>query len=283
MTSCGAGCVPLADVDRAEQQGLKPAAYHEAKSWLLATPRDELPNAVDELVGDSSLTSAMRDTTLEDREKQGGGDEFAGATPVSAGLVLDLGPPIRPSEAEVDVDKPVAVVVRLVQVDRLDKDGQYVLPLSTSCGPPIVVLAIPSSRSRPKGYIEGLEALRDLVASRAQEGTILLSPGSEEELEAALRQRGAPEGEGVSATNVESATSLSAANLQAAKKLILPIAVALLCSIPSLGEDLEEDEEVDKVVIADSLHKLVALWPDGNPPRAALKRVNEFLMSERRR
>ena len=34
-----------------------------------------------------------------------------------------------------------------------------------------------------------------------------------------------------------------------------------------------------KADIADRLHSLVARWPDGNPPRAALKRVNEYLMS----
>jgi tRNA A64-2'-O-ribosylphosphate transferase len=38
--------------------------------------------------------------------------------------------------------------------------------------------------------------------------------------------------------------------------------------------------EVTKAEIADVLHGLVSLWPDGNPPRAALKRVNQYLMSE---
>jgi hypothetical protein len=52
------------------------------------------------------------------------------------------------------------------------------------------------------------------------------------------------------------------------------------------GEESEksddEDELVDKALIASQLHSLVSLWPDGNPPRAALRRVNESLMSIQR-
>ncbi|RXK39878.1 hypothetical protein M231_02812 [Tremella mesenterica] len=45
------------------------------------------------------------------------------------------------------------------------------------------------------------------------------------------------------------------------------------------GEMKKDEVMVDKSSIADKLYKLVSLWPDGNPPRAALKRVNEILMS----
>lgn len=55
-----------------------------------------------------------------------------------------------------------------------------------------------------------------------------------------------------------------------ARKVVIPILVALVCSMR---------ENADKGVIADELHRLVSLWPDGNPPRAALKRVNDVLMS----
>lgn len=235
-------------------------------------------------MGGDSLISALRDTTLEDRESDGPPpqDEFAGSTAVSPALALDLGPPIRP--AEVKAGRAVGAVVRIVEVDRPVKDASYILPLVTPSGPPAVVLVVPSSRSRPKGYIEALDALREYVLVQHQEGTILLSPGHEDELETALKQHQSPPPDGsIQMTKIEDARHLSTAQLQAAKKLILPIAVALLCAVPALGEELEEDEELDKIVVADALHKLVALWPDGNPPRAALKRVNEFLMSEHRR
>lgn len=271
----------------ADIQGLKPAAYHEAKDWLLATPRDELPSAVDELVhGDGDpLSSAMQKTTLEHAgttEPPAERDEFEGFTAVSGSLVLDLGAPIRPTE--VTAESPVSTLVRIVETDKAVKDAPYLLPLSRPSGPSVVVLTIPSSRTKPKGYIEALDALREFVSASLPNGTVALSPGRDEELAAALEQHQSPSPQGDKPPlALPSVKQLGDAQLQAAKKLILPIAVALLCSVPGLGEDLEEDEEVDKIVIADSLHKLVALWPDGNPPRAALKRVNEFLMSERRR
>lgn len=224
--------------------------------------------------------TTLQDTDADDSAVEGG--EFEGFTAVTGSLALDLGSPIRPSDEQ--AERPVTTVVRVVETDRVVKDAPYVLPLAGPSGPSMAVLAIPSSRTKPKGYIEALDALREYVAASLPNGTILLSPGRDEELTAALEQHQSPAPE-VSKSPVPLARveHLGDAQLQAAKKLILPIAVALLCSVPGLGEDLEEDEEVDKIVIADSLHKLVALWPDGNPPRAALKRVNEFLMSERRR
>lgn len=255
--------------------------YHAEKSWLLATPRDELPGAVDELVGEKGLTAAMQGTTLEDRE-DGLADAFGGATAVSSGLVLDLGPTIRAGEEE--AAGPTAAIVRIVEIDKPLKDAPYVLPLATS-GTSTVVAAIPSSRAKGKEFLLALDELRAHVAGAAPGGTVLLSPGRREELEAALEQYRAPPAPADSTPPVvvlPNADHLPTAELTSAKKLVLPVAVALLCSIPALGEDLDEDEEVDKIVIADALHKLVALWPDGNPPRAALKRVNEFLMSERR-
>lgn len=64
------------------------------------------------------------------------------------------------------------------------------------------------------------------------------------------------------------------------RKAIIPLAVVLLLSIPDLAGDFkDEGKNVDKAEIADVLHRVVGLWPDGNPPRAALRRVNEYLMS----
>ncbi|BEJ16370.1 hypothetical protein CspHIS471_0509750 [Cutaneotrichosporon sp. HIS471] len=266
------------DDDELWGRGLKPAMYHSEKSWLLATPRDELPDAVDELVGEKGLAAAMRGTTLDD-QRGGSADDFAGATAVSPGLVLDLGSPIRPGKDE--VGKPVTLVVRIIEIEKPLKNAPHVLPLPTS-GYTTVVAAIPSSRSKGKAFLLALDELRAHVTRTAEAGTVLLSPGREEELDAALKQHHAPQTDPPAVVTLSSAEHLLAGNLTSAKKLILPIAVSLLCSVPALGEELDDDEEVDKIVIADTLHKLVALWPDGNPPRAALKRVNEFLMSKRR-
>lgn len=66
------------------------------------------------------------------------------------------------------------------------------------------------------------------------------------------------------------------------RKALIPIALVLLLSNPDLLDDPSrglDTENISKKDIGDMLHQLVALWPDGNPPRAALKRVNEYLMS----
>lgn len=61
------------------------------------------------------------------------------------------------------------------------------------------------------------------------------------------------------------------------KKTIIPLALVLILSIPDLSG--ESVGNVGKAEIADVLNRIVCLWPDGNPPRAALRRVNEYLMS----
>jgi len=81
---------------------------------------------------------------------------------------------------------------------------------------------------------------------------------------------------------------LSPAELVDARKAIIPLALVLLCALPELASanstsSADIPGPMTKAEIADELHKLVALWPDGNPPRAALRRVNEYLMSEGRR
>lgn len=62
------------------------------------------------------------------------------------------------------------------------------------------------------------------------------------------------------------------------RKTIIPILLLLLCSFPHLCEAAGADGKLDKGRISGVLLSLVALWPDGNPPRAALKRVNEILL-----
>lgn len=87
------------------------------------------------------------------------------------------------------------------------------------------------------------------------------------------------------------------------RKSILPLALCLMSAVPALhatsrkvgsaenGDEKEQDgkpeeEEqgegettLSKSVNASTLHTLIALWPDGNPARASLKRVNEYLLS----
>lgn len=62
------------------------------------------------------------------------------------------------------------------------------------------------------------------------------------------------------------------------RKSFIPILLLLMCSFPDLYTSGVGDGNLDKARISSVLLSLVGLWPDGNPPRAALKRVNEILL-----
>lgn len=192
------------------------------------------------------------------------------ATPVSEGMVLDLGEPISKNPGP--SVRREGLVVRIIELDKPRKDSRYVVPASTSGGP-VVIVGIPSSRARAKDYLDALDDLVNYIETQWEDNSVLcISPGHINEYESALAQIRSD------TPTPLALTRNTAQQYQAARKVILPIAVALLCTVPELGG---ETDMVDKSTAADTLHKMVALWPDGNPPRAALKRVNEFLMSSR--
>jgi tRNA A64-2'-O-ribosylphosphate transferase len=146
---------------------------------------------------------------------------------------------------------------------------------------------MPNPRIDGKAYSKALAMVVDRVRLLSASNSIIIRPLRLRDLEAEAA-RPAPCDLGVDKDVAP--TPLNATEITAARKIILPLLVALDCALGLHGDteecDASEDagdgtlEAVDKTVIADALHRLVALWPDGNPPRAALKRVNEVLMSK---
>lgn len=181
-------------------------------------------------------------------------------TQVDATVALDLGPTIQDDKRQFEAPA-VWVTIRVLEVPKSYR-GPTIIPLSKGDYPE-AVFAVPCPRAEPKAYIPALRELHTYLAaaSRPQSG-VVLGVGTEKDLEAASDASCRP---------LKPAAKLDPASLSEARKVVIPIAVTLLC----------RDGNIDKGVIASHLHRLVALWPNGNPPRAALKRINEFYMSER--
>lgn len=235
----------------ADNQGLKPALYHTHKSELLSAGRDELPAIVDDLVQEQNLNAPL---LALDLEKVTAPDMWTLATQVDEAIALDLGQTLQTGKRRFEAP-PTWVTVRVAEVSKSYK-GPRIVPLSAGEHPE-ALFAIPCPRAEPKAYIAALRELHSYVA--ASSGATLLAIATESDLVAETRRP------------LTRAARLDPAALCEARKVIIPVAVTLMCC---------SDDGVDKSVIASELHRLVALWPNGNPSRAALKRVNDFFMSE---
>ncbi|TXT09006.1 hypothetical protein VHUM_02480 [Vanrija humicola] len=276
------------DDDELWGRGLKPALYHEHKASLLSTPRDELPGLVDDLVEDGAgITAALEGVHLGESESSASSLEalWEEATAISSTLLGDLGAPIRPSQLYLKSSVTQRVTVRVVDIPKPSSSTSFVHEWPTAASDqPVIIFSLPSARTHPKEYGKALgqlvECLKAKFPAIGDKTALLISPGRPQELESVIQFSTIPEGQQPECTpNWPSSSHLAKTDLQAAQKSLLPLLVALTCSFPGLSLDSADDQDVDKGVIAAHLHSLVALWPEGNPPRAALKRVNEFLMS----
>lgn len=307
---CGCVCVLT-------RQGLKPGLFHSNKEQLLSVDRDDLPDLVDELVTGAkadALTHAMGGMSLATGNSEcipetsattsssliGSyvSDHHPTAVPgPSSRLALAIGPPISPSPWLFPSSPSCSAIyyVRVVPIDKPSKHEtpQWILPLTQDTS----VFLCPLAKSDLKGYTHSVAALVDHVRRlvRDRSSGVMLCPGGKADLESAKRQQQQQQLDTAKspATLPETTNSLLAPADVDSRKLILPLALALVLAIPSISQpdlqpdsdsdsdsDSDEMPEITKAEIADVLHGLVSLWPDGNPPRAALKRVNQYLMSE---
>lgn len=182
-------------------------------------------------------------------------------------LAVDIGPPTIECAPW---SQTTATNVYIVEIDKVAKDAPSVTPLGTAGD---LVIAIPDPRTDGNRYRKVLAELVELLRPMLDDKKVIIHPARRQDLDAARRA------EASTPSNWELSTSthrLTSAELISARKAIIPIALAVTCSLRYAST------EIDKSVIADELHHLVSLWPDGNPPRAALKRVNEVLISRDR-
>ncbi|OCF30711.1 tRNA '-O-ribosylphosphate transferase [Kwoniella heveanensis BCC8398] len=313
------------DDDELWSRGLTPPVFHSHKSTILAKERDDLPEYVDELVlsartGGLSFASPGKTGQEGEAAAAASSSRPVGIPEPASRIALDIGQPISGRQDWVHSCLPAdtgattggklrLVELRIFEVDKYPKEAPYLLR-SQNEPKDIFVLATPSAKVRGKEYDT---ALRELVGFvRSVDGALVMRPGTRADVDRALTLLHAD------SSSQEQGKDFAACGraIEAAipgpsdRKLILPLALVILCLLPSIANQARPSESeldspqtpigvqvgrlpterkmaekgiIDKAYVADRLHQLVALWPDGNPPRAALKRVNEFLMSDGRR
>lgn len=205
--------------------------------------RDDLADLVDKLIG-SEIT--LEGLSISE------GSTLVGIPDAGSRIGADLGQTTSPTASW----------------SRGAERNLYITELDKPAKEPIIVhgsdlfIAMPNPRIDGKAYSKTLKTLLDRVQNT---DPILVRPARRTDFDRASLDS--------PLTLSTSETPLTDVELVSARKTIIPILVALDC---------QDEEDIDKSVIADSLHRSIALWPDGNPPRAALKRVNEVLMSGNR-
>lgn len=213
-------------------------------------------------------------------------------------------------------------IIIVCPIEKPPSDEQYLIisQYPTNRGDDLSILLVPDPKSHGREYMRSIRAFIDHLKELSTRDTnghnsipaMMIRPGSKSDLESITSSN--------SATSKPSAPIVLSnlpSDLQNCRKEIIPLLLVVLCSFPELSpsssstndkhksitstsshlgstiapsdgsrfteDGADEIEAIDKATIARHLHTLVALWPDSNPPRAALKRVNEFLMADVKR
>ncbi|WVW84199.1 hypothetical protein I302_106229 [Kwoniella bestiolae CBS 10118] len=274
------------DDDELWARGLTPRLFHSHKTELLQAERDDLPSLVDEIVLSNSMSKLPSPSTSTS------GENAIGIPSSSSRVALDIGSPIMPSATPWLYSNSDAryIVIRVVEYEKYPRDIPRLLNLKKG---EVWVLAVANSKTEGKAYESSLKELVEFV--RSADRAVVLVHGSSNDVESGImiRQQSPRDGTSSSGDQGREVTldALPEPSVEG-RKLILPLALALICSIENLddkqpeqreSEDASQERTMSKTDIATKLHGLVSLWPDGNPPRASLKRINEFLMSGDRR
>jgi tRNA A64-2'-O-ribosylphosphate transferase len=247
---------------------LTPAVFWKEREILLSLDRDEL---------DEGLEAAKtRSTSLEvDLEKLNLGsrsptlEHVVGAPRPACRLGLDIGPPISPVQTW-KADNATIMTIYIVGISKAQAFPNIVY--SHPSLPCAIVFALPSPKIDSWAYKDALGKLLAAVRPLIDQSTyILLKAGTTEHIDLITKAQG---------KNDSLRPALEAlpapADAVGSRKMVIPIALLLLCAFPL---DTEVDvEALTKGSISNVLLSLVALWPESNPPRAALKRVNEVLL-----
>lgn len=261
------------DDDELWARGLKPLLFHQHKKDLLSVERDDLPSLVDRLVRSADPVAGIS-TSLVNCDLSVSAP--TGVPSPNSLMALDIGSP----STEASWSLSPSEVLRVVPVDKYPKNTPFLLGVH----PSVRVLAVPSAKTDGKFYATALRELVDYVrkVSIEQSKPIVLRPGKAVDVQKAIAI-----GDNAQSIDPAAIKITSPSSSVDARKVILPLALVILCALPGISESsthaLPAEGNLSKDLVADRLHRLVALWPDGNPPRVALKRVNEFLMSELRK
>nr|KIR46332.1 tRNA '-O-ribosylphosphate transferase [Cryptococcus bacillisporus CA1280] len=261
------------DDDELWARGLEPLLFHQHKKYLLSVERDDLPALVDRLVKSADPAAGISTSPVNCDLSS---SELTGVPSPNSFMALDIGPPSMKASWSLSPSE----VLRIVQVEKYPKN----IPFLLAVYPSERVLAVPSAKTGGKSYAIALRELVDYVKTVCieQSKPIVLRPGK-----AADFQKAIAVGDNAQAIDPAAIKITSPSSLAESRKIILPLALVILCAFPGISEYSTRSRPIEgslsKDLVTNKLHGLVALWPDGNPPRVALKRVNEFLMGEARR
>ncbi|WVQ67329.1 uncharacterized protein L199_005525 [Kwoniella botswanensis] len=273
------------DDDELWARGLTPTLFHSNKSDLLIAERDDLPSLVDELVLSHSMSKlpAPSASSLDSNSLSSIGESTIGIPDESSRIALRIGSPIIPTSTKwkYATSSINPIIVRAVEYEKYPKD----LPRLLDFTPEERILAVANSKTEGKAFESTLSELVDLVKGEGGERGVVLVHGRKEDVELVLKtyqKSQAQPQEGKRQQEEKVKLDEPPEPSVEGRKLILPLALALICSMPASNDEVQQGKEdmvLTKSDIAVKLHSLISLWPDGNPPRASLKRVNEFLMS----
>jgi tRNA A64-2'-O-ribosylphosphate transferase len=247
---------------------LTPAVFWKEREILLSLDRDELDDGLE--------AAKTRSTNLEaDLEKLNLGsqpptlEQVVGAPRPTSRLGLDIGPPISPVQTW-KADVFTVLKIYIVGISKAQAFPNIIY--SHPSLPNIIVFAVPSPKIDSWAYKDALAKLLAAIRPLIDQSTyILLKAGTTEHIDLIMKSQEKD-------YSLRPATEPLTAPVDTvgSRKMVIPIALLLLCAFPM---DTEVDvEALTKSSISNVLLSLVALWPDSNPPRAALKRVNEVLL-----
>ena len=236
---------------------------------LLSLDRDEL---------DEGLEAAKkRSTSLEaDLEKLNLGsqpstfEQITGAPQPTSRLGLDIGPSISPVQAW-SADRSTVLTIYIVGISKAQAFSDIVYTHPSL--PHVIVFALPSPKIDSWAYKGALTKLLAAIRPLIDQSTnILLKAGTTEHIDLITKSQHKDD------SLPQTLSSLPApVDTVGSRKTVIPIALLLLCAF-RLDGNIAAEADLTKGVISNGLLSLVALWPDSNPPRAALKRVNEVLL-----
>ena len=226
----------------------------------MSTACDDLPSVVDDIVAEPRRPSTEKQISLSRDPASEKERQLVGIPSAHSMVALDLGPTIGSNPPWQSVSKPFNVV-HVLQLDKLPKDVPALVSLTPTNSNSLVLLSDP--RKDGKAYIHALGSAVEGVQNLLKDGPLVLAPGEFSSLRAVLNAQD----HGLGTANIP----VHDVSLEDARKVIIPLALALMCSM--------DGAVVGKEFIARQLQTMVALWPDSNPPRVALRKVNELLMS----
>jgi tRNA A64-2'-O-ribosylphosphate transferase len=223
--------------------------------------------------GTTALEAGLQGLELDHTQEST--TEYLTGVPISdSRLAVNLGPPVVPVNTwSIPSDRTINIWI--VEINKAQTYPETIYIPNSEEKIRHIGLALPSPKADSWGY---KSALIKLVSSlRTMNGNdaliirsatldhlnVLVDPP--QQLDDVLRELDTPQDQ------------------VSSRKTLIPIILLLLCAFPALtpGSSVNNGP-LDKAGISTVLLSLVALWPDGNPPRAALKRVNEILLGSSR-